>query len=337
MSPPRRNLCFRGRVTCGVIPTPPPGDSAPRTVNRSESLTTELVIYYFTSLALSWAWLLLWPLPSDFAFGDAQKARDAYNQIGLFFGFGPMAASIFVTFAFRRTAGVAALFRRLLIWPSSPLWFVVALCLPIVPQWIGIAAWSVLTGAALVLPPASTWLSSWLQISVVAGLLSVGEELGWRGFMLPRVLTTRRPLAAALIVGIVWGVWHYPIWFTFNWAATGSIRDTIAILLAASVSACAWSVLITWIFGQTRGGVLPAMIFHGSINANMNVFYQRAGDAALTSLSLLACTTVATVIVAAVVARWGPAAGRHPADWVEPFRRLAVLPHGKDGEQGRLP
>jgi len=135
--------------------------------------------------------------------------------------------------------------------------------------------------------------------------------------MLPRVLATRRPLPAALIVGILWGVWHYPIWFTFNWAATGSIRDTVGILLMASATACAFSVLITWIFGHARGGVLPAMLFHGSINANMNVFYQRAGEGALTSLSLLACTTVATVIVAAVVARWALIAARDPEDSVE--------------------
>ena len=88
VSPPRRNLSLPGGVSSDVIPTPPPADTAPRTVVRSASPTRELVAFCFTSLALSWLWLFLWRQAPDFAGGDAQTARDAYNQIGLFFGFG---------------------------------------------------------------------------------------------------------------------------------------------------------------------------------------------------------------------------------------------------------
>ncbi|MGM9490721.1 CPBP family intramembrane glutamic endopeptidase [Ideonella sp. YS5] len=195
--------------------------------------------------------------------------------MGLFFAFGPMLAALIATFVNRRTPGVVALSRRVFAWRVPLVWYLVALVIPTIPQWLGIGTWSAVDGMDLDLTPWTVWLSRWVQISIFGGLFSVGEELGWRGFMLPRVQEGRSWLSASLIVGLLSTVWHYPIWFFGAWAATGSVAKAILLIAIASVGAVGMSVLVTWIFNHSRHSVLPAMLFHGSANANMNIFYGR--------------------------------------------------------------
>lgn len=265
----------------------------------------ELATFYLLSLALSWPTVLFWHLPPDFQFGDSRSAREAYGQVDLFFGVGPMLAALIATFVYRRTPGIVALLRRAFAWRLPLLWYLVALVIPIIPQWLGIGTWSAIDGVDLNLYSSTVWLSRWIQISIFGGLFSVGEELGWRGFMLPRVQEGRSWLSASLIVGLLWTVWHYPLWFIGAWAATGSVAKTVLLLAIASVGAVGMSVLVTWIFNHSKYSVLPAMLLHGSANANMYIFYERAGEQAPTSVTLLICTTSFIVLTAACVALSG--------------------------------
>ena len=97
-------------------------------------------------------------------------------------------------------------------------------------------------------------------------LLVVGEELGWRGYALPKLVKTRSPLVASLIIGVLWWLWHLPLFFI---AGTPQFNQPIAAFL---VMTTAYSILLSWVVLHARGSVLIATLFHGAINIFQGFF-----------------------------------------------------------------
>src|SRR3546814_4714751 len=101
----------------------------------------------------------------------------------------------------------------------------------------------------------SPYLSSWL-IALPAVLLAghlfrdpgaLGEELGWRGFALPRLLELMDARRASLLLGLVWAVWHLPAFF-LSTLSQSQVNFGLFIL-----NVVAFSVFMTWLFVHTRG------------------------------------------------------------------------------------
>ena len=88
----------------------------------------------------------------------------------------------------------------------------------------------------------------------------LGEELAWRGFALPRLLTRYNALVASVVLGVIWALWHLPL----LWTEGGPMYQLPVWLLLLDITAKA--VLFTWVFLHTRGSVLIAMLFHGATN-----------------------------------------------------------------------
>jgi hypothetical protein len=88
----------------------------------------------------------------------------------------------------------------------------------------------------------------------------LGEELGWRGFALPRLLKDRSALSAGVILGAIWGVWHLP---AFILAGTPQNNMSFPLFMIGIV---ALSVLMTWAFKGTSGSVLAAVLIHWTFN-----------------------------------------------------------------------
>jgi len=257
-----------------------------------------MVTFYLVGLLLSWPAMLLWRLPADFRLGDADAARAAYANVGLAFGFGPGLAALLTTFVYARAAGLRDLFRRVVAWRTSPGWYAAALLTPVLVNGLALEAWSFHSGLPLA-DSTHSW-AHWLQVGLAVTLFSIGEELGWRGFLLPRVLARTGSRRAAMIVGGLWAVWHYPLYFAVNWAMTGSTSRTCAILALATVAVLALSVFVTWIFEHSRGSVLLAMIFHGSANASGDLVNGLISKEALQSGDFLPHFALVAVIAAAL-------------------------------------
>src|SRR5207302_1858828 len=85
---------------------------------------------------------------------------------------------------------------------------------------------------------------------------SLGEELGWRGYALPRLLSDRSPLAASVLLGVLVAAWHAPLFLTGIYA-----NVWLHILFIFTSTA-----LYTLLFRGTRGSVLLAMVFHTGWN-----------------------------------------------------------------------
>ena len=94
-------------------------------------------------------------------------------------------------------------------------------------------------------------------------LAPLGEELGWRGYALPRLQRRMPALSASLVVGVIWACWHLPY---FAFPDVHPLVFWVGFPLFAAVI-IAESVLATWLYNSTRGSVLATFIFHWSITA----------------------------------------------------------------------
>ena len=97
---------------------------------------------------------------------------------------------------------------------------------------------------------------------------ALGEELGWRGFALPRLLLFLDARSAALFLGVVWAVWHLPAFYV------GSLSQSAYEFLPFVLRVTAYSVFMTWLFVNTRGsvlwaGIVPHMFFNAVSNAGI--------------------------------------------------------------------
>lgn len=88
------------------------------------------------------------------------------------------------------------------------------------------------------------------------------EEIGWRGFALPRLQSRYGPVAASIVVGMLWAFWHIPGY------PGGWMEAAFPALLISSIG---FSVIATWIYNNTAGSILLMILLHSSSNAAISV------------------------------------------------------------------
>jgi membrane protease YdiL (CAAX protease family) len=242
-----------------------------------------LVTFFVLAFALAWwIWILY-----------------AFNIIflGPIFALGPLLAAIIVTVLTSGKAGLKALLSRMVRWRVGLRWYAAALGLP-VGVYLFAVSLNILSGAsASTAEPFSSWylvfpLFAFSLLFPLSG--AFGEELGWRGYALPRVQARVSALCAALIIGVIQTAWHLPL-FMSNLVHVSDIPVFMAI-----------GTVATWLFNNTRGSVLMTMVLHASFNTNAAFFGAMFTGAELVRMSwLLAAGWCVAAIV--VVAMYGPA------------------------------
>src|SRR5215203_3102248 len=90
----------------------------------------------------------------------------------------------------------------------------------------------------------------------------LGEEPGWRGFALPRLQRLHGPLVASLILGPLWALWHLPLF----WAPAWNFPPTILNLVLFVISGTALTIVMTWVFNNTKGSLLIAILVHATFD-----------------------------------------------------------------------
>lgn len=126
----------------------------------------------------------------------------------------------------------------------------------------------------------------------------LGEEIGWRGFALPRLLERRGRLGASLAVAAMWFAWHVPLFWLEGAAQKGSSILVFAVLVAAN------AVIFTWVYVGSGGSLLSVLLLHTSINTWSYLFSESAP--ALDADPLLGRLTAAVfaVFAALLAVRW---------------------------------
>jgi uncharacterized protein len=248
----------------------------------------QIAAFYLLSLVFACLAMLLWELPEGFRIGDVTAMREAYQRVGIVYGLTPALAALIIAFAYDRGRGLKELLGRLFVVRFPAAWWLVALAVTPLVQWFGVYLWAAAFDEPLRLPSFTQWLGTFLSLALINGLFSIGEELGWRGFMLPRMFARHGWLNAALLTGLLWSIWHFPLYATANYALSGSVVHTMLVLLLATLMATALSVIITAIFLRTRQSLIPSLLLHGASNANMGLVYASTSERAFTSIQLLA-------------------------------------------------
>lgn len=175
---------------------------------------------------------------------------------------GPMGGALIVA---RVTATTRLFWRSTLLWRVKPVWYVVALGVPLLVLGIVLTVsrlWGVDDPSAPVFVEVTEPFVFYPLVLVFMILVGGGmEEPGWRGFAQIRLLRRFTPLSASVILGLVWTAWHAPLFFV-----PGSSQQGINVgwYTAAIVG---MSVTLTWMFIRSGGSALLAIIFHGGINA----------------------------------------------------------------------
>jgi membrane protease YdiL (CAAX protease family) len=168
-----------------------------------------------------------------------------------------------------RKGGVRELLGRVLIWRVGLRWWAFALLFPVIPA-VGALYLTHLFGGPAVdwsgLKPLSGIVPSIIILTILAGM---GEEFGWRGFALPRLQARHNALVSSLIVGLIWGIWHIPLYLTPGTIQHEWVLDAgfLPPVLGYTVFCIAWAIQYTWVFNNTKGSVLLAAVIHGSVNA----------------------------------------------------------------------
>jgi membrane protease YdiL (CAAX protease family) len=214
-------------------------------------------------LAFAGMWLMVAPLALSSAglFALPDLAGLAIFVLSAYTG--PALAAFVVTGVVDGRAGVARLWRRMFQWRAGLRWYAVAL-FAFLAIWL--AAYSLAYAGAPLASLVANWpllLTSFLP-NVALGLIvpGFGEEPGWRGFALPRLQAAYGPIGGTLILGGLHGVWHLPAMFT-PLLGPFSIDGFVAFVLTAM----AGTFIYTWVFNNTRGSVLIAVLTHAASNA----------------------------------------------------------------------
>lgn len=206
--------------------------------------------------------LLTWPI--DLANAGLLPFQ-VPEVLAIFVGWGFILASLIMTGLTLGKAGVIALLKRYLIWRVDWKWYLVAFLLIPLISLIGVYLNAALTQTSVdfskVLAYQLFGPSVNLALLIVPFFLfdaiANGEEMGWRGYVLPRLQANYSALTSSLILGVIWGIWHIPKFLT-HW-------DT-ASFLWFMVDVLAKAVLLTWMYNNTRGSLLLVTLFHASFN-----------------------------------------------------------------------
>jgi uncharacterized protein len=143
-----------------------------------------------------------------------------------------------------------------------------------------------------------SYLATFALVVVLGGPLF--EEIGWRGFALPRMEPLHGPLLASVILGLLWALWHLPEFLVPSWATSSGAASLGGKILFA-LTAIMFSIVTTWVFNNTKASVLLAILVHASIDAFTiplgAMFPARALSSAIPFTGVVAFGVVAVVLI----------------------------------------
>ena len=236
--------------------------------NRSE--TRNLVYYFLFAYGFTWLFWLLeaqamqgklgTSIIADFLLGSGNPAA-----------WGPTVAAFSLTFLNEGTEGVKKLLNKATETGFAKIWWLPTfLLLP------------TLTGLSLLLAiifegkaPIISWLSNPLLLligwdSFISILLFRGplqEEVGWRGYALPRLQTRFSALISSVILGVLWFAWHIPYY-----TLVGEEAIFQSQFIGLAFSHILLTIFFTWLYNNTGGSLLVSLIFHTTISFSWVLF-----------------------------------------------------------------
>ena len=283
--------------------------SATTNNGRAELLATvrrhSVVTYFLIAFAVSWVIWIPMALANVRVYQGSSWPSHVPGMIG------PIVAAFLMSAIVGGGAGIKDLLSRLGRWHVAGRWYVVALS-PL--AFFAIAAVAmVATGGGL---PALGELGKFSGLPVVAApvmwllllVLAFAEETGWRGFAVPELLKTRSFLTTAVVVGLLWVLWHVPSFFLIDQYRQMGIA-IVPMFLFGMVSG---SIFLTWLYRASGGSILMVAMWHGTYNLVSGTAAAHGLVAAVVSTAVMGW---AVLIVISELRKWA-------RDRLEPRRHM---------------
>jgi membrane protease YdiL (CAAX protease family) len=180
---------------------------------------------------------------------------------------GPSLAGILLTGLVDGRAGFRDLLSRLLSWRVGARWYAVAILTAPLSIAATLFVLSLTSPAFLPVIVTTGDRVSLLLTGIVMGLV-VGffEELGWTGFAVPRLRLRYGVLTTGLIVGLLWGAWHFPL-FSGSAGSSGALPPALYLSVLLFSFLPAYRVLMVWVYDRT-GSLLVAILVHAPLAAS---------------------------------------------------------------------
>jgi hypothetical protein len=222
-----------------------------------------LLKFFTLTYVVSWTFFIGWVAVAG-ASSSTPSARAVLSTPLLYVGvFAPSLVALALTARAEGRAGTLALLRRTVQRPADARWYVFALGYMAAIKLAAAVLHRIVTGAwppfgqqPLVIMAAATLVSTPVQ---------AGEEIGWRGYALPRLANLLGLPGASIVLGVIWGCWHLPFFFI---RTADKFGQSFPVYLA---TVTAISVAMAWLYWRTNGSLLLTMMLHAAINNTKDI------------------------------------------------------------------
>jgi membrane protease YdiL (CAAX protease family) len=260
--------------------------------------THSLMIFFALTFVLSWAiWI---PMALDYYGLFPIRLDPGFVMIFRLFGtLGPAVSAILVSLLIGGRPAVRTLLGQIGRWRVHWKWYVAAgLAFPALLL-ASAGIYSLLPGAEP-LPIVEVTAGSLIAVMIIMTISVLGEEIGWRGFALPRLQLRRSALVSSLILGTIWTVWHLPFWTVLG------EQDTFGpgYWLMSWAFITAGSIYITWLMNNTGNSLLMVLLFHWGYNV-LSVGYLPASSVVpVYGIMIVLAWALAFVVAGPVGRKW---------------------------------
>ena len=220
-------------------------------------------ILLYVVIAYGFTWAVWFPFVRAALAGEPLSNPFVYYLAAL----GPLMAAVVAEGYERGRAGVADLFHRLVDVRRAGGWLWVGLLSPLLLVPLAVAAvalagqgwpaWSAI-GVSNRAPGLGLFMT-WLVMTISYG---VGEEAGWRGFLLPRLQARHSALRATILLTLIWAGWHLPA-FLFR---EGYVGMGVGGMVGFAIGLFTGAIVLTALYNASRGSILVVALWHGSWN-----------------------------------------------------------------------
>ena len=247
--------------------------------------------FVLLTFALSW---VAWVASATLAAPGNTSFFGGGGAVFLLGVFAPALVALALTAYDEGRAGVVRLLARIGRWQVGARWYLFAVgymaatkLLAALIVRVATGAWPTFGDTPWILMLGAILVSTWAQ---------AGEEVGWRGYALPRLATHLGLGGASVLLGVIWALWHLPLFFL---PGTGTDGQSFPIYL---LHVTTLSVVMAWLYWKTEGSLLLVMLMHASVN-NTTGIVPAAVPYAVDPMSLQGSLVAwATVGVSSVVA-----------------------------------
>jgi membrane protease YdiL (CAAX protease family) len=230
-------------------------------------LEKSMFAFFLVAFAIPWvAWsaFQILDLETVGPWSDDNRTGTMLATILLYSGGACSIGGLVATYVDGGKKQLVELLRSLLIVNVETRWWLYALFLPLCYSTLGLVTFAIIHGGlgSFEISGLLLYVSPIVLLALTTG--PIGEEFGWRGFLLPKLLQQYTPFAASVLLGVIWSLWHLPLYID-------EVFGTLAQGLLFTFMVIAFSILMTHLFLHSRKSLLLIIVFHWTINISPQI------------------------------------------------------------------